>query len=69
MSAHTPPLLLLTLLLIVCLLTLFFWNPVLQVKAAAAQAQAQAQGAVNMSAAAVKQVVDTALGTWGKYDK
>jgi hypothetical protein len=42
---------------------------VLQVKAAAAQAQAQAAGAVNMSAAAVKQVVDTALGTWSTYDK
>jgi hypothetical protein len=45
------------------------FTPSLQVKAAAAQAQAQAAGAVNMSAAAVKQVVDTALGTWGKFDK
>uniref|UniRef100_A0A383WGL8 EF-hand domain-containing protein n=1 Tax=Tetradesmus obliquus TaxID=3088 RepID=A0A383WGL8_TETOB len=40
-----------------------------KVKAAAAQAQAQVGGAVNMSAAAVKQVVDTALGTWSTYDR
>lgn len=33
------------------------------------QAQAQAGAALNMSAAAIKSCIDTALATWGSYDK